>query len=1326
MDNSRSIRIFLSSTFRDFGEERDLLVKRVFPALRARLRDRFVELVDVDLRWGITPEQAERGEVLPICLGEIDRARPYFIGLLGERYGWIPPEDGYPIDLLERQPWLDEHRGGKSVTELEILHGVLNNPHMHGRAFFYFRAKTYSERKGGEYLPASAEDQNRQNELKARIRRSGYPLALYKDPQALAKRLEKDLWQLLDSDFPAADVPDEFERETMRHVAYASPRRRLYLGGENYLHQLTTWLDNHAPKIRIEGKSGGGKSALLANFISRYRKDHPKDLVFEHYLGASADAANPYALIHRLIEFIKRTTNSSLKIPEDPSALIESLPSWIATASAWSKKNKRRWIFVIDSINSLTDLTDLRWWPEFVPSHIHFVVSCLPGTVMDAIKNNRETSPWQVLTVKPLNKRQARDLLITYLAHYNKALPKPMVDQILTHPLVRNPLFLRTLGEELRVFGVHEELQHQIKHYLKSETIDDLFERVLQRVESDCGRQAVRRSITAIWASRGGLTEKEILAIADLAPATWAPIRNALDETLLDNNGRLTFAHDFMAIAVKDRYLPNDILEKQAHRYLGKWFKQNANTERRSYEEAWQWQQAEDWSKLKTFLSNASNFTGLIHHRSKQEALMYWQKIETHTKSRLDASAVHLAQKWHHAQPNKTGALMLLTLGEFLYYASRYKAALKALNFLDSLKEHLTKDQWEQANLVRSDTLIALSDYDKGTLILHELLKVRRKRCGEKHPTTAKLMNRLVSVNYTRGYYETAKDIALKTLTIQEEVHGKSHFETSQTLNNLANIEIELSLFNEAVDRHERVAKIRRKLHGEMSVEYAQSLNNLARAKEGMASYDEALEGYQQSINIYQEVLGDYCADILKPISNCGLLLSVLGRMEEGRNYQKHALAVAERLFPEDHPEIARLLINLAFTETDFDDRKAYIIRANRICTAKLGAHPYTSASLNFLASIYDEEDDVDAAFDCFEQSIAIARTSGGASSKAHADALRSMGNFLYRNDENDRALPYLEGAINIYNKILQPDDPWRADVLSLVGHIMTESEEYQKALPYYQETYRIYEKAFAGDTSRLIYPLQNLGDTHLHLGHADKAIELFTQSSTLAMKVMDDGERFELDIAYAKRLQESALAQAAIPFATRAFAFLASHPDTDGDTVFDAVTCFVMMADDFKNADEKDVAKTFLGHADQLARQIMTSQPLGRTWPIAFGRLALLHYELGENDAAITAANTALRAFQDGLNARDENITPMDLACVSALIAEIYLRQNLLEQMEPFDKSIITLSLQADMVAGYFHELLMPWVVKSLSRSIEKISGQELETTSRLVNDLEQIIADY
>ncbi|NDD91995.1 DUF4062 domain-containing protein, partial [bacterium] len=126
--DQRQIRVFLSSTFVDFMEERELLVKRVFPALNRRARERGVEIVDVDLRWGVTQEQTEQGQTLPLCLAEIDRCRPYFIGLLGERYGWVPPPEYYSKRLLEEQPWLQERCGGASVTELEILHGVLRNP----------------------------------------------------------------------------------------------------------------------------------------------------------------------------------------------------------------------------------------------------------------------------------------------------------------------------------------------------------------------------------------------------------------------------------------------------------------------------------------------------------------------------------------------------------------------------------------------------------------------------------------------------------------------------------------------------------------------------------------------------------------------------------------------------------------------------------------------------------------------------------------------------------------------------------------------------------------------------------------------------------------------------------------------------------------------------------------------------------------------------------------------------------------------------------------------------------------------------------------------
>jgi hypothetical protein len=85
----KTVRVFISSTFRDMHAERDQLVKVVFPALRELEKYR-VHLIDIDLRWGVTREQADNDQALDVCLDQIDACRPFFIGILGERYGYQP------------------------------------------------------------------------------------------------------------------------------------------------------------------------------------------------------------------------------------------------------------------------------------------------------------------------------------------------------------------------------------------------------------------------------------------------------------------------------------------------------------------------------------------------------------------------------------------------------------------------------------------------------------------------------------------------------------------------------------------------------------------------------------------------------------------------------------------------------------------------------------------------------------------------------------------------------------------------------------------------------------------------------------------------------------------------------------------------------------------------------------------------------------------------------------------------------------------------------------------------------------------------------------
>lgn len=156
--DSREIRVFISSTFRDFMEERRLLATQVFPELNRKARERGVELVDVDLRWGVSQEQVEGGHALEICLKEIERCRPYFIGMLGDSYGSLTPPEQRLLqsspELLERRQWLTGKIGAASYTDLEIEHSLqlLADPTMRNDAFFYFRDPAYSNSKadGGE------------------------------------------------------------------------------------------------------------------------------------------------------------------------------------------------------------------------------------------------------------------------------------------------------------------------------------------------------------------------------------------------------------------------------------------------------------------------------------------------------------------------------------------------------------------------------------------------------------------------------------------------------------------------------------------------------------------------------------------------------------------------------------------------------------------------------------------------------------------------------------------------------------------------------------------------------------------------------------------------------------------------------------------------------------------------------------------------------------------------------------------------------------------------------------------------------------------------
>ncbi|MDF1883626.1 tetratricopeptide repeat protein [Sulfurimonas sp. SAG-AH-194-C21] len=91
---SKTFRLFISSTFSDFKEERRVLQTEVFPDIKKYASKAGYAFQPIDLRWGVSNEVQLDQKTLELCLSEVKACKthshPNFLIMLGDRYGWVP------------------------------------------------------------------------------------------------------------------------------------------------------------------------------------------------------------------------------------------------------------------------------------------------------------------------------------------------------------------------------------------------------------------------------------------------------------------------------------------------------------------------------------------------------------------------------------------------------------------------------------------------------------------------------------------------------------------------------------------------------------------------------------------------------------------------------------------------------------------------------------------------------------------------------------------------------------------------------------------------------------------------------------------------------------------------------------------------------------------------------------------------------------------------------------------------------------------------------------------------------------------------------------
>ncbi|ETR65201.1 MAG: TPR repeat-containing protein, partial [Candidatus Magnetoglobus multicellularis str. Araruama] len=211
-----------------------------------------------------------------------------------------------------------------------------------------------------------------------------------------------------------------------------------------------------------------------------------------------------------------------------------------------------------------------------------------------------------------------------------------------------NPLYLRAILDEVRVFGVHEQLESKIQHYLNAQTIPELFELILERYEQDyeINRPGLVHDImTLLWASRTGLSESDLANIlgdtfTPMPKGIMSPLLLATEQNLINRSGLLMFSHDFIRKAVEQRYLKNQSQKENIHMILAKFFFHYPLNERKILELPWQIYNSDEKDQLKNVIETPEFLIKAVHLGKLSDLRLYWY----HLKSKYDILQTYLSK----------------------------------------------------------------------------------------------------------------------------------------------------------------------------------------------------------------------------------------------------------------------------------------------------------------------------------------------------------------------------------------------------------------------------------------------------------------------------------------------------------------------------------------------------------------------------------------------------------------------------------------------------------------------------------------------------------
>ncbi|GHU24550.1 hypothetical protein FACS1894164_11450 [Spirochaetia bacterium] len=1146
---NRQIRVFISSTFRDMHAERDYLITKVFPVIRRYAEDRDISFFEVDLRWGITDEQSKKGETLKICLEEIEKTNPFFIGLLGENYGSVPEKKVHK--KIEKTGILNNYRlvkddldKGISFTEMEIQHGVLRNPEKIN-AYFYFRSPSIptsqeiieSDSTLGKKLSIilakifvlfkfkkkkSDSAKKKLSALKYALReQKDYQVKDYISPEDLGASIEKDFKTLVDTLWPEGAL-SFFEKEQFEQKTYLKSRTKIYIPNEDTLQKLDRFINAQGEEaarfLVVTGEKGMGKSALLSNWIQR-RQGQSEKLIY-YFIGNSNSQGDYHKISEYFISALKSITGQfhDESIAEGDLKRTEKLTETLQDL-LWTVAKTEKLILVLDGMDKLIDIDNaklLNWMPAF-PSNARVVFSTVvDDKTMDVFKRRN----YPCITVEALPVEDRKKLVEDYLYEgFGKKLLPAQIKRIIDKGS-KNTLALRVLSDELRILRSRREIDGSIDAYLATPDLESFYDKVVDRIEKTYssaktpdGRDIANFGglvLALLAASRAGLTEHEILEITEAAPLYWSQLYNGMTGHLVKRNGLIVFDNWFIQTAAAKR--KKDSGEEYRRRIIS--YMETASDislDRKRDELPHQYFELKEWDKLYAFLLDFEVFYYIytkdyIYTKNEYELGQYWRTLQKENKEKY-SFVKYLALE---ESDKDEVAYYINTLGNFVGevladYAIELEFHQKACAILEKVlgSEHPdTAGSYNNIGVVYRD----MGNYEKALEFYQKACAILEKVLGSEHPDTAGSYNNIGVVYRDMGNYEKALEFHQKARAIREKVLGLEHPDTAASYNNIGVVYDSMGDYEKALEFHQEARAIKEKVRGSEHPDTATSYNNIGAVYHGMGDYEKALEFHQEARAIREKVLGSEHPDTVASYNNIGAVYDSMGDYEKALEFHQKARAIREKVLGSEHPDTAESYSNIGGVYDsmgDYEKALEFHQKACAILEKVLGLeHPDTAASYNNIGGVYHDMGNYEKALEFYQKACAILEKVRGSEHPDTAGSYNNIGVVYHDMGNYEKALKFYQKALTIREKVCGLEHPDTAESYNNIGVVYSKMGNYEKALEFHQEARAIREKVLGLEHPDTAQSYNNIGGVYHDMGDYPTALEMYQKARAIREKV--------------------------------------------------------------------------------------------------------------------------------------------------------------------------------------------------------------------------------